>query len=52
MEVLSSRVLFKYLIVKLKMLACSLLFALDHSEFSFWREFLRMSDIMKRCDFN
>ena len=28
----------------------NLLFALEHSELSFYREFSRMNDIMKPCD--
>ena len=36
---------------KLKMFAGSLLCALDHSELRFCREFSRMNDIMKPCDF-
>ena len=40
-----------YLMEKLKMFAGSLLCALDHSELRFCREFSRMNDIMKPCDF-
>jgi len=46
------RVLFRYLIVKLKMFAGSLLFALDHSELSFCRELSKMNHIIKPFDFS
>ena len=49
---LVGRVLFSYLIVKLKMFAGSLLCALDQSELSFCREYSRMNDILKHCDFS
>ena len=48
---LVGRVLFRYLIVKLKLFAGSLLFALDHSGLSFCREYLRMNDIRKPCNY-
>ena len=41
---LVGRVLFRYLMVKLNMVAGSLLCALDHSELSFCREFSRMNN--------
>ena len=47
---LVGRVLFRYFIVELKVLAGSLLCALDQSELSFCRECSRMNVIMKPCD--
>jgi len=48
--VLLARVLFKYLVVKLKMLVGRLLWALYHEELSFFRDLSRRNDMVKPWD--